>query len=393
MAVIIIIASLIVVAGTILGLLIANQTRTINQLQADIKSKDNDLVQGINATLLNTANKVDDIEKENYRMHSELKDTLNGGLKEVRESTDSQLKEIRNTVDEKLSETLTRNLNDSFRTVSDQLSNLYKSLGEMKEMNNDVTNNVTQLNRLMNNVKARGSWAEAQLGNLLDETIPGMYVRNYKPAGMSSNNQDVVEFAIKIPSSNGSVVYLPLDSKLPMEDYIRLTAAQDIGDTAGIQEARKALESRVISEAKDVSKYIHVPETTPYAILYLATEGLYAEILSSKNGVYEKIRTMNVMVAGPNTITALLTSLSLGYRAIAVNEKASEIEKLLAVTRAQYAKFADSLSKTRKNLDAASKALDDVQKRNEIMTGKLRKVDVLDNNDPDVLAIDAEVGD
>ena len=393
MAVIIIIASLIIVTGTILGLLITNQTRTINQLQADIKSKDNDLVQGINATLLNTANKVDDIEKENYRMHSELKDTLNGGLKEVRESTDSQLKEIRNTVDEKLSETLTRNLNDSFRTVSDQLSNLYKSLGEMKEMNNDVTNNVTQLNRLMNNVKARGSWAEAQLGNILDETIPGMYVRNYKPAGMSSSNQDVVEFAIKIPSSNGSVVYLPLDSKLPMEDYIRLTAAQDIGDMAGIQEARKALESRVISEAKDVSKYIHVPETTPYAILYLATEGLYAEILSSKNGVYEKIRTMNVMVAGPNTITALLTSLSLGYRAIAVNEKASEIEKLLAVTRAQYAKFADSLSKTRKNLDAASKALDDVQKRNEIMTGKLRKVDVLDNNDPDILAIDAEVGD
>lgn len=370
------IITLIVISLTAI-LMVLNSRRSSERERTDLSV--------IAESVKETSEKMNGLEVTNLRMQMELKDALNEKLLAINDSNERRLDEIKEIVNDKLSDTLNKNLNESFKTVSDQLSVLYTSLGEMREMNNDVTRNVTQLNKIMSNVKSRGTWAEVQLGNILDETIPGMYERNFKP---NPESAAVVEFAIKMPTQSGNNIYLPVDSKLPMEDYARLVAAQDAGDVVAMEVARKALEARVLSEAKDVSKYISVPLTTPYAILYLATEGLYAEILSSKNGVYEKIQAMGIMVAGPNTITAILTSLAMGYRAMAVNSKADEISKLLSVTRAQYVKFADSLSKVRKSLDSASASLDQAEKRNEIMTKKLRSVDVLDQNDQDILAID-----
>ena len=299
----------------------------------------------------------------------------------MRESNEKKLEEMRATVDEKLTATLSTRLDSSFKTVSERLEKVYSSLGEMKELSGGVTANVTALNRVLTNVKARGTWAEVQLGSILDQTIPGLYETNFAPR---ENSEDRVEFAVRIPSTEGTITYLPIDSKFPMEDYIRLCDAADSSDPDALSAARKALESRVLSEAKTVSKYINVPLTTPFAILYLATEGLYAEISSSRSGLPEKIRNeCNVMLAGPSTITALLNSLSLGFRAVAVNEKANEIRTLLAATRQQYEKFGLIIEKARKKIDEAGKSLDEAGKRNDIIRKKLNKADEIDGSDAD----------
>ena len=299
----------------------------------------------------------------------------------LQESNEKKLEEMRVTVDEKLTSTLTTRLNSSFKTVSEQLENVYKSLGEMKELSQGVTNNVTSLNRVLTNVKARGTWAEVQLESLLDQTIPGMYVKNYSP----KTNGERVEFAVKIPSGDNKdeIIYLPIDSKFPMEDYIRLCNATESCDPEILKSARKALEDRVLSEAKDVKKYIEPPKTTPFAILYLATEGLYAEIVSSKNGIVEKMQQENIMIAGPTTITALLNSFAMGFKAIAINEKADEVRTLLSVAKSQYNTFGTVLEKAKRKIDEAGKTLDEAQKRNDIIQKKLKGVEVIEGSEAD----------
>ena len=304
-------------------------------------------------------------------------------VKNLQESNEKKLEEMRVTVDEKLTATLTTRLNSSFKTVSEQLENVYKSLGEMKELSQGVTNNVTSLNRVLTNVKARGTWAEVQLEALLDQTIPGMYVKNYSP----KTNGERVEFAVKIPSGENKdeLIYLPVDSKFPMEDYVRLCNAAESCDPELLRVARKALEDRVLQEAKDVKKYIDPPQTTPFAILYLATEGLYAEIVSSKNGIVEKMQQENVMIAGPTTITALLNSFAMGFKAIAINEKADEVRTLLSVAKSQYNTFGTVLEKAKRKIDEAGRTLDEAQKRNDIIQKKLKCVEVIDATEADEL--------
>jgi DNA recombination protein RmuC len=301
----------------------------------------------------------------------------------MQESNDKKLDEMRRTVDEKLTETLGTRLDASFRTVSRQLESVYKSLGEMKELSTGVTDNVTALNRVLTNVKARGTWAEVQLRSVLDQTIPGMYVENYAPDPLA---KDRVEFAVRIPSTQGTEALLPIDSKFPMEDYVRYCGYAESGDAQAAAAARKALETVVLHEARTVAKYIQVPQTTPFAILYLATEGLYAEILSSRTGLAERIqRECGVLLAGPSTITALLNSLALGFRAVAVNEKANEVRLLLAAARQQYDKFGDVLQKARKKIDEAGRSLDEAQDRNRIIAGKLRNVETIGDEQADAL--------
>lgn len=206
--------------------------------------------------------------------------TLEVYMTRMQESNEKKLDQMRETVDEKLTSTLTSRLDSSFKTVSQQLENLYKSLGEMKELSTGVTDNISSLNRVLTNVKARGTWAEVQLEAILDQTIPKMYEKNVETV---KNSGKRVEFAVRIPSSEDSSKFtlLPIDSKFPMEDYVRLCDAADRGDSAALSDARKALEARVKGEAKEITKYINEPVTTPFAILYLPTEGLYAEIASS----------------------------------------------------------------------------------------------------------------
>lgn len=306
--------------------------------------------------------------------------TLETAINRMQESNEKKLEEMRITVDEKLTSTLTQRLDSSFKTVSGQLENLYKSLGEMQKLSSGVTENVTALNRVLTNVKARGTWAEVQLEGILDQTIPNMYEKNVATV---PNSAERVEFAIRIPSSEKDKkdIFLPIDSKFPMEDYVRLCDAADSADTEALKYARKALEARVLEEAKAVSKYIHIPDTTPFAILYLATEGLYAEIASSRSGLPERIqRDYNIMIAGPSTVTALLNSLSMGFRTVAVNEKANEVRQLLSAVKVQYEKFDGLLGKARKKIDEAGKTIDDAQFRNLQINKKLKKVESLDGS-------------
>ena len=329
--------------------------------------------------------RLEKMTRDNYNFNLQTTQTIERHMTELRKGNEEKLEQMRRTVDEKLNETLTQRLDSSFKTVSEQLENVYKSLGEMKVLSTGVTENVTSLNRILTNVKARGTWAEVQLEGLLDQTIPGMFVRNYAP---DSASREVVEFAVKIPSSEdkNSFTFLPLDSKFPVEDYIRLCTAADSGDTAGVELARKALESRVLAQAKEVKKYIHEPQTTPFAIMYLATEGLYSEILSSRNGIAERCQNeCNVMLAGPSTITALLNSLAIGFRAMAINDKAMEVRTLLAAAKMQYEKFGAQLEKARKKIDEAGRSLDDAQNRNAIIQKKLRTVEEIDQGEADAL--------
>ena len=317
--------------------------------------------------------------KENSEQSERQTKQISQSIKEMSEGNEKKLDEMRTTVDEKLSATLATRLDASFKTVSDRLESVYKSLGEVKELSSGVTGSVNSLNRVLANVKARGTWAEVQLGSILDQTIPGMYERNYAP-GKDANIR--VEFAVKIPSGEGDVTYLPIDSKFPLEDYIRISEAAQAGDSDALIAARKALETRIINEAKSVSKYINVPATTPFAILYLATEGLYAEAYSASSSVPERVmREYNVMLAGPSTITALLNSLSLGFRAVAINEKATEIATVLSAAKQQYGKFGELLAKARKKIDEAGDALDEAGKRNGQIKKKLSSVEELEGGD------------
>ena len=356
----------------------AQLERQFSQSRLETTQNQSSQRQEINTVLNQMSRKIEETSRSNFEFNAKAISAISQSLDQIRESNDKSLETIRKTVDEKLSETLTSRLNSSFRSVSEQLENVYKSLGEMKALSGSVTQNVTALNRVLTNVKARGTWAEVQLDSILSQIVPGMYERNVMP---SETSREIVEFAVKIPSgeSKGDFTLLPIDSKFPTEDYIRLCHAADNADAEAAQSARKALESRILSQAKDISKYINEPVTTPFAVMYLATEGLYNEAISSPNAVAEKCQTQyNVLLAGPGTITALLTSLSVGFRAVAVNEKAKEVRDLLAAARMQYEKFGVLLERARKKISEAEKSLDDAQNRNSIIRKKLKDAGTVD---------------
>lgn len=331
-----------------------------------------------------------ELTEKNYQQQISILETLNQNnaqqteavsraVNSMQESNEKKLDLMRETVDEKLSSTLNKRLNSSFEQVSNQLNSVYKSLGEMKELSDGVAG----LNRVLSNVKIRGTWAEAQLGNILEQIIPGMYEQNVVTNPKYNGR---VEFAVKIPNSeNDEVIYLPIDSKFPMEDYSRLVSAGEAGDTAGVEQSRKALEVRVKEEAKAIKNYIAEPYTTPFAVMYLATEGLYAEIMNNKNGLSDKLRSMGILIAGPSTITALLNSLQLGFSTVAINKKANEVFKILGNAKKQYDMFGDLLIKAKKKIDEAGSTIEQAQKRNDIIQKNLKSVNSLDSTEVNYL--------
>lgn len=335
----------------------------------------------------NINNKLDTIRVANVQQGEDISKKVNDAVQSLQQSNEKKLEEMRKTVDEKLNETLNQRIGSSFKAVSEQLENVYKSLGEMQKLSNGLTDNVQGLSRILTNVKSRGTWAEVQLENILNETIPSMYDKNVQT---NLKYDGRVEFAIRIPNSeNNEIVYLPIDSKFPMEDYARLSAFAENGDLQGVESAKKALEARVKNEAKQIKKYIAPPYTTPFAILYLATEGLYSEIASSKNGIAEQLQKDGIMIAGPSTVTALLNSLAMGFRTIAINQKANEVWKVLGAAKTQYLKFAELLEKAKKKIDDAGKVIDDAEKRNDIIQKNLKSVESLEQNQSnDVLGIE-----
>ena len=342
-----------------------------NSSQQQLKDSLSEKISGMN-------DKVQSLTQSNLEQQIKMRQTLSDSIFKLQESNEKRLEKMRETVDEKLTSTLTTRLDSSFKTVSEQLKNVYESLTEMKQLSTGVTDNVTALNRVLTNVKARGTWAEVQLGGILDQTIPNMYETNVETKKGSGKR---VEFAVKIPSvQDDSIVYLPIDSKFPLEDYVRLMDAADRADREELDKSRKALEKRIIEEAKEITKYIDVPATTPFAIMYLATEGLYAEVAASRTGLPERLQNeYNIMIAGPSTVTALLNSLSVGFKTVAINKKVGEIGKVLSASKKQYENFALLLDKAYKKVDEAGKTIDDAKKRNSIIRKKLKSFEDFDD--------------
>ena len=308
------------------------------------------------------------------RQSARLSDTLTETVGRLQESNEKRLDQMREIVDEKLSQTLTERLDSSFRQVREQLQSVYRSLGEMKNLAGDVND----LQRMLTNVKVRGTWGEVQLGNLLEQTLTeAQYAKNVA----IKNNGERVEYAVRVPSRDqeGAWIWLPIDSKFPQEDYLRLADAAERADKAGVEEAGRALERSIRKSAETIARlYIDVPNTTDFAILFLPTEGLYAEVLR-RPGLTEEIqRKYRVMICGPATVTAFLNTLRVGFRTIALDRQASQVWKLLEATKAQYEQFGRQLEKAQKKIEEAGHAVGEAQKRSGLIQRKLKDVDTLE---------------
>lgn len=306
---------------------------------------------------------------------SRLVESIEKKLGGMQKDNAAQLEKMRQTVDEKLQSTLEKRLGESFKMVSDRLEQVHKGLGEMQHL----ATGVGDLKRVLTNVKTRGTWGEIQLESLLEQILTReQYEKNVEVVRGSGAR---VEFAIKIPAKDekNSVVWLPIDAKFPMEDYQRLMKAQEAADPAEMEASSKALEGRIKLEAKKIKeKYINPPESTDFAILYLPTEGLYAEVTQRPdlaNGIQQ---TYRVVVAGPHTIAALLNSLQMGFRTLAIEKRTSEVWEALATVRGEFGKFGDLLEKTKLKLDQASKTIDDATTKSRTIERKLQKVQTLE---------------
>lgn len=295
-------------------------------------------------------------------------------LSKLQEENSQKLDLMRQTVDEKLHATLEARLTESFRQVSERLEAVQRGLGEMQTL----ATHVGDLRRVLTNVKARGTFGEVQLAMLLAETLsPEQYATN---VSTKVGTNDRVEFAVRLPGQGEGAdpVFLPIDCKFPIEDYQRMLEAQDSADPDAFERSSKALIARVRQEAKTISqKYLDPPHTTEFAILYLPIEGLFAEVLRNP-GLMESIQhDYRVVVAGPTTLTALLTSLQMGFRTLAIQKRSSEVWELLGAIKTQFGTFGELLAKTKKKLDEASHSIDSAQSRSRTIVRKLRGVEAL----------------
>ena len=297
-------------------------------------------------------------------------------LKQLQEDNSEQIDKMRATVDEKLQGTLEKRLGESFKLVSDRLEQVHQGLGAMRQLASDVGG----LQRVLTNVKTRGGWSEWQLGVLLEEMLtPEQFAKNMKAR---DDTDERVEFAIRLPGDeNGAPVWLPIDAKFPMEHYERLTAAQEIGDSTAVEAAMKILETQLKRCAKDIcEKYINPPKTTDFALLFLPSEGLYAEAIRRVGLVQNVQRDCRVSFVGPTTLAALLNSLQMGFRTLAIQKRSSEVWNLLATVKTEFGKFGDALSAVKEKIDQASRKMEDVDVRSRVITKKLRDVEELPSN-------------
>src|SRR3989454_4218529 len=297
-------------------------------------------------------------------------------LKQLQEDNANQIDKMRATVDEKLQGTLEKRLGESFKLVSERLEQVHQGLGAMQQLASDVGG----LQRVLTNVKTRGGWSEWQLGVLLEEMLTrDQFATNIK---MREDTDERVEFAIKLPGDeNGAPVWLPIDAKFPMEHYERLTTAQENGDPTAVEAAMKTLETQLKRCAKDIcEKYINPPKTTDFALLFLPSEGLYAEAIRRVGLVQNVQRDCRVTFVGPTTLAALLNRLQMGFRTLTIQKRSSEVWNLLATVKTEFGKFGESLSAVKEKIDQASRKMEDVDVRSRAITKKLRDVEELPSN-------------
>jgi len=314
-----------------------------------------------------------------------IQETVEERLKSLQDDNAKKLEQMRETVDEKLHDTLEKRLGESFKIVSERLEKVREGLGEMQAL----ATGVGDLKKVLTNVKTRGTWGEIQLGTLLDQILtPEQYAQNVATKKGSREN---VEYAIKLPGKDEDVVWLPIDAKFPKEDYERLLDAQDKGDVNLIEEIGKTLEGRIKSEARDIrDKYISPPNTTDFGILFLATEGLYAEAIR-RPGLCEALqRDYRVIVTGPTTIAALLNSLQMGFRTLAIEKRASEVWNLLGAVKTEFGKFGKLLEKTHKQLTTVAGTIEVASRKSRTIERKLKSVQELPVGETEKLLSDAQ---
>ena len=297
--------------------------------------------------------------------------SLNAELTAIREANDKALESMRNTVDEKLSATLNTRLIESFKTVEGQLLEVHRGLGEMREM----AQNVDGLRRILTNVKTRGTFGEVQLAMILSDLLtPEQYDTN---VATRPGSRDRVEFAVKLPGAQaGTHVLLPIDAKFPTEDYERLIEASDEADPEKEAAARKALQTRILTEAAKIrDKYIEVPYTTEFAVLYLPAESLWSEVLKI-NGLVERVqRDCHVTIVGPTVLAAFLNSLQMGFKTLAIEQKSAEVWRLLGEVKAEFGRFSESVGSMEKRIDSVKSAISAMRTRTNVMERKLKGVE------------------
>ena len=315
----------------------------------------------------------DDLEKARKTLEENRK-TLETQFQRIQESNEKKLDEMRNTVDEKLQSTLEKRLGESFKLVSERLEAVHKGLGEMQEL----ATGVGDLKRVLTNVRERGTWSEYLLGDILADILtPDQYERNVRPTG----TREVVEFAVKLPGKDGNEghpVWLPIDSKFPKENYERLLDAAKQSDRNAVQSAEKALADDVRRAAKDISeKYVSPPQTMEFAVMFLPTEGLYAEVLRQP-GLHDQLQSKyRVLATGPTTLAAFLNSLQMGFRTLAIEKRSSEVWKVLSAVKTEFGKFGTVLDKVKNQLDTASKSIDQTGRSSRAIERTLNTVEQL----------------
>ena len=328
-----------------------------------------------NDQLESIARLIQELTESNRTGIEKLRSTIDAQLKHLQESNEKKLDQMRETVDEKLQSTLEKRLGESFKLVSERLEAVQHGLGEMQ----NLATGVGDLKRVLTNVKARGTWGEVQLGALLEQILtPDQYDKNVRTR---ANSQESVEYAIRLPGRDddpGSCVWMPIDSKFPQEDYLRLVEAADAADMDAVQKATAALLRSVHSSAKEIQdKYLNPPETTDFAIMFMPTEGLYAEVLRQPGQVEKIQQDYRIVVAGPTTLSAILSSLRIGFRTLAIEKRSSEVWKVLAAVKTEFGKFGDVLSKVKRQLNTASNTIEQTGMRTRAMERKLRAVEEL----------------
>jgi DNA recombination protein RmuC len=303
---------------------------------------------------------------------AELRQAVEGRLDVLRFENTQKLEQMRQTVDEKLQGTLEQRLGASFKMVNDSLTRVHESVGEMQAL----ATGVGDLKRILTNVKSKGTWGEVALGNILEEILSAeQYARNVEVRPRSNQR---VEYAIKLPGDGRTPVWLPVDAKYPTEDYDRVVEATERGDADAAETAARGIEARLRSAAKDIcGKYVAPPHSTDFAVMFLPTEGLFAEVIRRPGLVDWLQRECHVMVAGPTTLVSLLTSLRMGFRSLAIQQRSSEVWKVLSAVKTEFEKFGGILDKVHKKLEEAQKVVEDAGVRRRAVDRKLRDVEVL----------------
>jgi DNA recombination protein RmuC len=356
----------------------------IAKMQQSMEVKMGGLKDDLSSGLKDINEKLVETVKENAESQQKISDNLSESLSKIQNMTEEKLLGIQKEVNDKLDASLNKRLDESFEKVTNQLTQLYKSLGELGEMSDGIAN----LNKTLSNVKTRGTWGEIQLGSILEQTMTdSQYTKNVK---VKKNSEDLVEFAIKIPSRDDEEkpVLLPIDSKFPLDIYGNLVDAADDGNKEAYEKYSKELENRIKSEAKTIrDKYVNPPVTTDFAIMFLPTESLYAEVLRI-NGLAEFCQNKyRIIIASPSTITALLNSLRVGFANIALNKKTAEVRKILEAVKAQYGIFDELIETTKKKLQAAVTSTDELKDRTVKIRNKMSKIGEIDQKESDAILL------